>query len=468
MGTAIKTPGEDKTINKLFEALQSKQAPAHIGKPIFEKYLEDVKRLGANKPQQWFGKKLRDNDKQTVDVPLNFGSKLSMSGMRKGIGDMEILSEEARLHMFHFKKCISNMEIQAQIKGHTSHPSTELLMSTPAYKRMVQPMCKAFNVTDFAQWIDQVQARFFFEEYEIPYLLADEFDSMPMDSSLVRVPGALGLLEGELEADDGVFTIQSNTQASYIVESKNNVVHSQITQDLLDDSSPAIIDKYRKEIMKGSVRSYERCMLDGQDGGVHFDADYAAGSAKLYVKAWDGLRKKAFVNETLVGGSNIVFAHADSPSKDMFSGLLKRTKCQGVEKSDLVYIIGCTTQHDLVTGAIPELFTAFAFGGLASNVTGITPPVFGIQNVTSQLVREDLEITGLAANPAIGVTTYALIVQKSRVINWVRQATRIFASPSLPSSDLMLMSGKTRHAMGMTPQSSEERSVIMAIDVKTV
>jgi hypothetical protein len=453
---------------KLYDTLVSKSAPAnHTPQPRFESDLYYLSRclkahgstvdLGAA-----FGKKLRMDDDRSTSVPINFGSKAST-----GFNTAHGIPEDARIRLFNLKKAFNDVEIQACVKGSTAHPSAALMKSVPAWKNF-EVQAKAFNVTDFDEWIDQVQARFFFEEYEIPRILADKFDSLPMSSPIVRVPGALGLLEGELEGDDATFTEQFNTQSSYIVESKNNVVHVKITQDLLDDSSPAIIDKLRKEVVQGIARSYERALLDGDDTSPHIDADTEAGSAKLYSKAWKGLRKRAFDNEVLVGGQEIVFDHNDTPSKDMFSGLLKRLKCQGADKKDLVYILGCSVSHDLVTGAIPELFTAFAFGSLASNVTGMVPPVFGIEGVESQYVREDLETTGKALAVPVDTTTYCLLVQKSRFMNWTRQATRVWASPSLPSSDHMLMTGKARHAFSGTPQSATERSVVMAINVKTV
>lgn len=461
---------------KLHEALASKQAPAQIGKPIFAKDIEYARMLIGQKTGSnmlnlpaLFGKRLKDDDESSTSVPLNFGSKSAMSFKSNGIESL-LLPEDTRIRLFQLKKLLSNVEIQAQIKSagnhYMKHPTLEIYKSVPSWGQF-ESACKAFDIASFGQWVDLVQARFFFEEYEVPYLLADQFDNMPMTSPLVRVPGALGLLEGELEADTGVFTEQFNTEASYIVESKNNVVHTKITQDLLDDSAPPLIDKQRKEVVKGIVRSYERAMLDGDDSGTHIDDDTQAGSAKLFTKAFDGLRKRAFDNEATVGGEAIVFNHNDTPSKDMFSNLLKKTKCQGAEKADLVYILGCSSGHDLVTGAIPELFTAFAFGSLASNVTGQVPPVFGVQVVESQLVREDLETDGKADNPTVGTTTYALLVQKSRFSNWTRQATRVWAAPSLPSSDNMLMSGKARHAFAGIPQSATERSVVMAINVKT-
>lgn len=434
------------------------KAPSHIGRPIYAKDMDYAKMAGAKSMSMLFGKKVNDSDKTTTAVPVNFGSKAS-TGM---------LPDETRLRLLLFKKQFSNVEIQACIKGRTAHPTVDMMKSVPAWKDFEASM-KAFDVTDFSNWIDTVQARFFFEEYEIPYVLADQFDSLPMTSPIVRVPGALGLLEGTLEEDDAVFTAQSNTQSSYLVESKNNVVHTVITQDLLDDSSPPLIEKLRKEVVRGNVRAYERCMLDGDDSGTHIDDDTQAGAANLYTKAWKGFRKRVFVGDAAIGAGSLIYDNSGDPlNKDTFSELLKRLKCQGAEKDDLVYIMGCTSSHDLVTGAIPELFTAFAFGGLASNVTGQVPPVFGVMPVESSLVREDLDADGKANNPAAETLTYMLIVQKSRYNNWIRQATRVFASPSLPSADTMLMTGKARHAMSGVPIQTAERNAAMAINIKTV
>lgn len=435
------------------------QAPAVVGtKAHFASDMDELKLLGVSQMDQLIGKKLDAGDDKTTDAPLNFGSK-SSTGQ---------LSKDARLRLLHFKKCISNMEIQAQMKTKQRFPSKEAMKSVPAYKE-VMAYCKAYNVTDFDVWIDQAQARFYFEEYEIPHILADQFDQLPMDSSLVRVPGALGLLEGEQEGDDATFTAQANTKASYIVESYNNVVHTVVTQDLLQDSSPAIIDKIRKELQRGNVRALERAILDSDSTSPHIDADTEAGSAKLFTKTFNGLRKRVFDADAAIGAGSLIYDNsADTLSKDTFSELLKRLKCQGVDKNDLLYILGCTAETDLVTGAIPELFTAFNFGAIASNVTGEVPPVFGIPVVTSEKVREDLETTGKALASPADTKTYMLLVQKSRYAVWLRQATRVWAAPSLPSSDTMLMTSKVRHSFAGTPMSADELNCAMAINIKTV
>ena len=452
------------SVSKLMSCFDSKKAPGIIGKPVFENDLKYLEYAGIKNLGQFIGKKVNEADEAAGAIPgINFGSKLATGFM----------PTETRLRLFHFKKSWNDMEIQAQYKaGPRGYITKELMMSTPIFKNVVLPMCKAFNVTDFSDWIDQAQARFFFEEYEIPLILADQFDSLPMDAPSVRVPGALGKSEGTLESCSAIFTPKSLTQSSYLVESQNNVCHTEICTDLMDDSAPAIIDKIRREVLMGVARSYERAILDGvPTGTTHIDDDTEAGAANLFSKAFSGLRHRAFLAEAALGAGSIIHDNAnDTLNKDTFAELLKKLKCQGADKTDLIYIMGCTGSNDLVTGAIPELFTAFNFGSIASNVTGEVPPVFGIKVIESEKVREDLEADGKADNPTVGTTTYMLLVQKSRYNNWIRQAVRVWAAPSLPSSDFMLMTAKARHSFAGVPMGAgnPERNVAMAINIKTV
>jgi hypothetical protein len=445
-------------LSKIYDILSGKTAPAIIGKPIFAKDLELAKMAGARTMADVIGKKLDQNDNKSKSIPLNYGSKAS-TGM---------LPNETRMRLFYLKKAISDVEIQACYKYKTAYPTADQMKNVPLYKEVLEPTLKAFDVAGFDEWADtQAQARFFFEEYELPLLLADQFDQLPMDAAFVRVPGALGLLMGQLE-DDGVssdFSAQTNTSSAYTVESKNNVVHCVITQDLMDDSSPAIMDKMRKEVLRGLGRSYERSMIDGDTTASHMDSDVV--SAKDFRKAFKGFRKLALENEATLGSTGkIVYGHGgDTASKALFAKLLKLMKGQSSEKSDLVWILPNAIAHDLVTGAIPELFTAFAFGGLASNVTGQVPPVFGVQGVESSWVREDLNASGVYGS---GETkTCLLLVQKSRFNVWTRQAPRVWAAPSLPSSDRMLMSSKARHSFAGAPQSATEKSVVMGVNIET-
>lgn len=448
----------DKAVAGIYGVIQDKVAPAHIGKPIFEGDLEYAKACGAKSFQELFGHKDQTDD-NFRSRPLNFGSK----------SDTIYMPDDVRLRLFGLKKLVNDCEIQASVMFKTAHPSPAQIMDTPTFKHRLQPALKSFNVTDFSSWIPLINARFYFEEYELPYLLANEFDQQPMDSATVKVEGALGLLEGKEESDSNFFDLQANTQADFTVFSRNNVTHAEITEDLMQDSAPAIINKLRKEVMMGSVRAYERAIINGDTtdsgtgrGSGHMDSDIAAVN-KHFSKAFDGLRKRAFGNSA---NGVIVNQAGDTPSKNLWRNLLKSMGIFASEKDDLIFIYGPKLGIDLVSGAIPELFTAFAFGGLASNVTGQVPPVFGVKGVESRFMREDLDATGVYSG-AGQTKTNMILVKKSRFQNYVRAAARVWAAPSLPNTDQMLMTCKVRHAFAGNPQNAKELSVAMGINIET-
>jgi len=452
------TNKSDATLDNIYKMLKDKKAPAEIGKPIYAKDFDWVG--GSNKIKSIVGQRL-ESKSDAAALPLNFGCKQSTGYM----------PDDVRLRLYNFKKTLNNVEIQAACKFPGQYVTPDMMKQTPIYKNQLEAMCKAFNVTDFSNWIPTVNSRFFFEELEIPFLLNDNFNQQPMDSATVEVPGTTGHLEGFEETDDATFTSQSRPQANYTVTSRNNVVHAQITQDLMVDSAPSIIENLRQDVGKGVVRSYENCTINGDTTGTprgnsHQDSDTQALALNLtFSKAFDGLRKKAFANDAALGAGTIVYDHgSDTASKALFENVMGLMGKFASEKDDLIWLLGSTIENQLVTGAIPELFTAFAFGGLASNVTGQVPPVFGIKVVTSEKVREDLNNAGVFDNSVLDKTSI-LLVKKSRFNNFIRQAMRIFAAPSLPSSDIMLMTAKMRHAWNGNPQSADEKSVVMGRNI---
>jgi len=371
------------------------------------------------------------------------------------------MPDDVRLRLFNFKKMVNSSVVQAQCIYKTQRPSADQIMTTPIYKNHVAGILKAFNVTDFASWIPETHGRFYFEEYEIASVIPDLFDQMPMDSATMEIKGALGYLFGLLETDVATFGAQSNTAAEYIVTSRNNVVHTNISEDLNQDSAPAIIDKLRKEVVAGIQRSEERAIINGDTTGTHMDADVTA--ATDFRKAFKGLRKLALENSA---NGSVVDHGGDSPSKLLFENMFNAMGRFTDDVSDLHWVLPVTVANAVITGAIPELFTAFAFGGPASNRTGVMPPIFGVEGSKSQWSREDLHATGVYTIAA-QTTCAPLLVKKSRFSRFLRAPVRVWAAPSLPSSDLMLMTAKKRHSFAGVPQTADEVSVVVAINVET-
>lgn len=438
--------------SKLHEVLAAKHAPVQVGKPFLENDLGVLKSItGISTMKDFLGCSGDGDGQGMIHKGVNFGSKKDTGG----------LPDDVRLRLLSFKKMVNSAVVQAQILFKTVSPSAEQIMRTSIYKNHVAPLCKAFNITDFATWIPEAQGRFYFEEYEIASLIPDLFDQLPMESASVNIQGALGYLFGLLETDVATFAEQSNTSAEFNVVSKNNVVHTKISEDLNQDSAPAIIDKLRKEVVAGIARSEERAILNGDTTGTHMDADVTA--ATDFRKAFKGLRKLALENSA---NGSVVDHGGDAPSKLMFSNMFNAMGKYTDDVSDLAWLLPVSVANAVITGAIPELFTAFAFGGPASNRTGQMPPIFGVEGYKSQWSRQDLHETGVYTIAA-QTKCAPLLVKKSRVMRFLRAPIKVWAAPSLPSSDQMLMSAKKRHSFAAIPQTADETSIIVAINVET-
>jgi len=445
---------------KTSDVVDNKTAPAQIGKPVFEKDLEILSAFGIKGLQSVIGHRIDENaqGKTSAAMPLNFGSKASVGK----------LPDDVRLRLFNLKKLVSDAEIQAGYIYKTANVSPEQIMSTPIFKDMVAPMLKAYNVTDFVNWIPTVQARFYFEEFEIPYLLANQFDMLPMEATSMEVAGDLGFMEGVEETDDATFTPQYTTAAKYPITARNNVVHSKITEDLIADSAPAYIERYRRNVLIGTARAFEKSIINGDTtiltsirGDGHQDTDTRALALNAtFSKSFDGLRKRAFAN---TANGVVIDNQGDSVSKTTFAKLLESFDEAGTDKSDLMYIVPNIIETKVITGAIPELFTAFTYGSVASNVSGKCPPIFGISPLSSAFMRTDLNASGVYQS---GQTlTSILLVKKSRFACYTRQATRVWAAPTAANTDQMSMTAKTRHTFAGNPQSAKEKSVAMAINI---
>lgn len=443
----------EQKIDKLYEIFKTGTAPAVVGKPVWEDDLNVAKACGAKDLPALLGHKETHDENVKFKASMNFGRK-SHTSHAAGM-----MTDEVRLRLFQFKKMFHLAEVQAQIATRNLIPGYQAIMDTPAWRDFVAPMCKAFNLTDFSNWVPTVNARFYFEEFEIPNLLADVFDTQPMDSLTVNVPGHMGLLEGQLESDAGTFTEQTLTQAQILVTAKNNVCHTAITEDLMQDSAPSILDTLRKNVIRGCARAFERALVRGDTSGTHQDSDLDA-LPKTYAKAFKGMVRKA----RDAGATHLVDHANATPDKALFRKMLLKTGIFGSEKGDLRWVFSSMIANDLVTGAIPELFTAYAFGERASNVTGQVPPVFGIQGVESEYMRDDLNASGVYDGVTVNRSSL-ILVKVSRFNNFLRAPLRVWAAPSLPSSDRMLMTAKIRQAWNGNPQGAEEKSVIYGYNI---
>lgn len=381
---------------------------------------------------------------------------------RKGNSHVPV---EVMRELFQLKRMAHDLQILAWAQGRkTMIPAR--IEDLPYYQRYVAPKAKAFNLTDFSNWVPTVNARFYFEEYEIDPGLESYFEHVPMQSKTEQVPGALNRLMGKLQSDSDFFTEQANTQSAYTYTAQDCVTHTKITEDLLQDATPDIFERHRKEVMYGVQRAKEYALINGDDtdsgtgqGSGHQDTDVAS-VALNFGKAFKGLRKLALANSANGSVVNQAGAPVDLPCISKLVGAMGKF---AKDKADLVWIMGPSVSNKIVTGGIPEILTIQNFGAQATLVTGGLAPIFGIKPYESEWVREDLAATGIFA--AASALTTLLLVKRSRFVLGQRSPVKIWATPSLANADTLLMTGKERFTFGGVPQSSTEKSVVIARNI---
>jgi hypothetical protein len=423
----------------------------------------------VSKSAEMFGKKNLAEVLGVGDIPkegmvpshvhpsINLGCKKSYTHIDADI-KRELLS---------FKKAIHSAELQRQIMAH-SKMMPAVITDMANWKHVVMPKAKAFSLTDFSSWVPTLNTGFYFEEFELAPAIDTYFPEFQMMSRISNVPGATARLKGRLEADTATYSAQYNTQSNYSITAQDCVVHTDITEDLMQDMVPNAggFERLRREVALGIQRSKEDAIINGDDtitssvqGDGHMDSDVAGGAATLFNKGFKGLRKRALA-------ASFVYDNAGAGvSLSTYNGLVPVLGKFAKDKGDLLLIVGPTIANKFVFGSVPEMLTAQNAGlNTATILTGVLPKVAGIEQYESEWVREDVNASGVYASSQ--VLTSIICVKKSRFIIGSRAPMKIWAMPSLPNSDRMLLSAKERFTFGGVPQlSGSEQSVAIAYNI---
>lgn len=375
------------------------------------------------------------------------------------------VSKELKAIILGVKKEIHNAQLQQQILARKSLMPVAV-EQTPYWKHVVEPMLKAFQISDFAAWLPTMNTSFYFEELELEPGLEKYFPTLDMPGRTMTVPGALTRLKGRLEGDAATYSAQYNTSSSYTLVAQDCVAHTDITDDLLSDMVPnaGAFERLRREVAMGVARSKEDAIINGDDtigtsvqGDGHMDSDVAGGAATLFNKGFQGLRKRA------IAASNVYANGGSGVSLATINGLIKKLGKNAIEKGDLLAVVGPSIANNLIGGNVSEILTHEKFWNAATIMTGKLPSILGIEFAPSEWVREDVNSSGVYASSQ-SLTT-VLLVKKSRFVIGKRAPLKIWATPSLASSDKLLLTAKERFTFGGVPQSATEKSVAAAVNV---
>lgn len=239
----------------------------------------------------------------------------------------------------------------------------------------------------------EVFSRNLIERMEQQYVLAGEFEQIviPRNQGNLVIPGVGGGADLYIISDSSADDISKITASS---PGTRNVTLSPITfgtrveinETALEDSIIDVINQFTlPELERTGARKLEQAIIDGDTAATHQDSDVTS-SADPRV-AWDGLRKLAITETDL---SNTATTVTDLTT--LFGGMTNGTSVYN-DKRLIRLLINSKTKFALM--GIGDVYRVDGSGQRAAILSGELPDILGVPIIESELVRKDLNASGV-------------------------------------------------------------------------
>lgn len=186
--------------------------------------------------------------------------------------------------------------------------------------------------------------------------------------------------------------LTSPTTGEREIELKTLTINLMVDNKYLEYNANEQVEQLLKEDMIKSVMEAEiNAIINGDTAGTHQDSDVT--DAQDVRKAFDGLRKLA--------SATSVDASAAGFTEDILSKMLKSLGIYAQGRKNRCACVGSTVIADQIRRNVDAVKTWDKFQVDATIFKGEIPPIYGVQFIESNFVREDLNATGVYD----GVTT---------------------------------------------------------------
>ena len=180
--------------------------------------------------------------------------------------------------------------------------------------------------------------------------------------------------------------LSSPTTSEVEIELKTLTINLMLDNKFMEYNASEQIETILKEDMINATMEAEiNAIVNGDDSGTHMDSDIT--DADDVRKAFKGLRKLA--TGTAVDGANAEF------DEDVLSKMLKSLGIYGQGRKNRCVFIGSPSVADQIRRNVEAVKTWDKYQLDATIFKGEIPPVYGVQFVESNFVREDLNASGV-------------------------------------------------------------------------
>lgn len=319
--------------------------------------------------------------------------------------------------------------------------------------------CKAFNTTDFNEWVPTAVASQYIEEYELQRKLQSMFRELPMPTNPYSLPVVSGVTEGRLIGEGASLADANFTSTNLLFQASKCGERYLLSEELNEDSAPAVLSIGRSELQAAHQRAIENALLNGDTTATHMDADVTLASD--FRKAWKGLRKLALAN---AGGATVDFAGSAISTAKLDDMIVLAGKF-GINPRDNIWVVSSNGYNQMLT--LPEVTTVEKFGPQATILSGTLASFRARGIVISEYVRDDVNASGVHAGvPLNDIFTTVYYCNRLRFMIGRRRPLRMrVAMDSRSEYDRWEMVGYQRLDFQAHVQSATEKSVVLGVEV---
>jgi HK97 family phage major capsid protein len=308
-----------------------------------------------------------------------------------------------------------------------------------------------------AEFIPTLLSDTYMEEIQLIKKVPSLFRELALPSSPFKMPMTTNYTVGRIVAENNAATDTSFTTTDVQFDAKKFYEYFLMSEEMTEDSAPAILQIGRQEIGEAIVRAWERSIIDGDDSVAHMDSDVVSASDAR--KAFKGLRKKALANSA--NGSVVNVGTALT-----FQKLLEMRAAGGpafIDPRQCALLVGVNGYNQLM--GLSEVITVDKAGGFSTLVSGSLASIMGMPIVTSQFIREDLNAAGVH-DGLVTDNTFALMVNTRRFMLGMRRPIRLKVQRDARAEyDRWQLVAYSRTAFNGAPQGANENSVVIGVNV---
>lgn len=350
---------------------------------------------------------------------------------------------------------------EAKDQGETMGHVKGILDGNYHAKQVLAPKLKAFGSTVVGagdEWVPTMVSSQFLEEFELDRQVLSEFKALNMPSSPFDIPVqkdvTVARIQSESCAPGGIAPANFGTD-KITMQAVKLVEHMCLPEELNEDSAPQILALIRNEVSIAQSRAWEKAILNGDNSGVHMDADVVA--AEDAQKAWKGLRKLALANSASVNFGAAAVTVANLRALRALMGKF------GVGERNLSWVVSSKIYNQFLS--LPEVTTVQSFGPMATILRGALAALDGIPIIISEFARDDLAATGVHTAPGDALSGL-ILMNRSRFFWGTRRAMKVRATiDPAPPGDRWLLASWWRGDFKGRVQSASEKSVVFGRNI---